>query len=181
MMADPTAQDWIRTASGNVFSLSDPTPEMFRIEDIAHALSRICRFCGHTRHFYSVAQHSVAVSTICPPENQLEGLLHDAPEAYVGDMSRPLKHRPDMEAYRLIEKGIWLALAEWAGLPATMSAEVKDRDNVMLVTEQRDLMVGSNWKHKLAEPLAAKIRPWPIPEAEERFLLRYRLLTRNRP
>lgn len=175
-MADALSQTWIRTASGKVFDLVDPTPEMFDIEDIAHALSHICRFTGHTRHFYSVAQHSVAVSMLT---DSLEGLLHDATEAYIGDVSRPLKRLPDMWGYKAVETRLYGALARWAGIPEDQSPGVKVADNTLLATEMRDLMVGSNWLH-LPEPLKPHIRPWPSVEAYSRFLQRYNTLLKRR-
>lgn len=83
--------EWILTFSGERFYPFSPAPEEVKTKDIAHALANICRFNGHTRGFYSVAAHSVHVSRLVPPEFALEALLHDAAEAYVGDMVRPLK------------------------------------------------------------------------------------------
>ena len=83
--------DWIQTMSGVIFYPLDPRPEEIRIEDIAHALSHQCRFAGHCREFYSVAEHSVRVSRELPQEFMLWGLLHDASEAYLVDLPRPIK------------------------------------------------------------------------------------------
>lgn len=80
---------WIQTYTGRAFDLNDPQPQQVSIEDIAHALSLICRFTGHCGKFYSVAEHSVLVSRYC--QWPTEGLMHDAAEAYVGDVSNPLK------------------------------------------------------------------------------------------
>src|ERR1017187_10636100 len=76
----------ITTFSGIHFWPLLPNPADIRIEDIAHALSNQCRFAGHAREFYSVAEHSVRVSQLCPPEDALWGLLHDASEAYLTDV-----------------------------------------------------------------------------------------------
>lgn len=96
--------DWIQTYSGIKFYPLDPMPEDILIEDIAHALSNICRFNGHTKQFYSVAQHSYLVSSqINDPKIALAGLLHDASEAYICDIPRPLKNTEDFERYREIE------------------------------------------------------------------------------
>src|ERR1700757_1336901 len=83
---------WIQTFSGKRFSLLEPQPDQICIEDIAHALSLQARFTGHVKYHYSVAQHCWYASQIVAPEFALEALMHDASEAYIGDMSRPMKH-----------------------------------------------------------------------------------------
>src|SRR5262245_27549306 len=106
--------DWMQTISGRKFWPLDPRPEEVCIEDIGHALSLVCRFGGHCHTFYSVAEHSVRVSLLAEDmakssahwtdENirmiALSGLLHDAAEAYIGDMVRPLKRQPQMVSFR---------------------------------------------------------------------------------
>lgn len=87
---------YILTRSGRQFDFLNPQPDAVAIEDIAHALSHINRFTGHTKYAYSVAQHSIAVSrylerTEASVEVQFAGLMHDAHEAYFGDISTPLK------------------------------------------------------------------------------------------
>lgn len=86
----------IEVASGEFVSLRGPEPSTIKVDDIAHALSHICRFGGHTHVFYSVAQHSLLVHDLvehlgASPEVRLAALLHDAHEAYVGDLTTPLK------------------------------------------------------------------------------------------
>ncbi len=83
--------DWIQTATGRQFYPLDPRPEDVCIEDIAHALSNVCRFAGHSAWHYSVAQHCVLASEYAPPEYAIAALLHDAAEAYMGDIARPWK------------------------------------------------------------------------------------------
>lgn len=83
--------NWIMTHTGKKFRPFSPRIEDIDIEDIAHALSNLCRFNGHTSKFYSVAEHSILVSELCPDELKLKGLLHDAAEAYLGDVPSPLK------------------------------------------------------------------------------------------
>ncbi len=83
--------DWMQTCSGLKIWPMDPRPEEICLNDIAHALSMICRFSGHTKKFYSVAEHSVFVSHHVKSENAIYGLLHDSSEAYISDIIRPVK------------------------------------------------------------------------------------------
>lgn len=85
------SQAWIQTYSGVKFPLFRFTPEHVRISDIAHALSMQCRYNGHIKRFYSVAEHCWLLSHMVPLQYALTALLHDAPEAYIGDMVSPLK------------------------------------------------------------------------------------------
>lgn len=105
------------------------------IEDIAHHLSMLCRYTGGVSRFYSVAEHSVRVAHYLPTELQLVGLLHDATEAYLGDVDRELKHSPLMEAYRQAEARAWAVIAVKFSLPALEPDEVKRVDNAILYME----------------------------------------------
>lgn len=130
--------DWTATNSGIRFWPLDPRPSEVRIDDIAHSLSQLCRFGGHCNRFYSVAEHSLYVAQLCPPEHRLWGLLHDASEAYAVDIPRPLKRcLPD---YRVIEGRIMAAIAERFGLSPDMPQAVKEADESMLTEEAWRLM-----------------------------------------
>jgi len=130
--------DWMQTASGRAYWPLDPRPEEVDINDIAHALSHICRFGGHCNGFYSVAEHSVLVSKVVSEEHALAGLLHDATEAYLIDVPRPIKkHLAD---YATIEDLNWQVIARKFGLPNELPAEVKDADNAVLLAERDQIM-----------------------------------------
>jgi hypothetical protein len=133
---------WIQTNGGGRFYPLNPTAASIEIEDIAHALSNLCRFNGHCDRFYSVAEHSFLVSRMVPPEYRLEALLHDASEAYLCDVPRPLKHLPEFARYREIETEVQAEiLARFDVFPSPESiAAIHEADNRMLATEARDLM-----------------------------------------
>ena len=171
--------DWTQTFTGNRFYPFDPRPEDISIEDIAHHLAMICRFGGACRAFYSVAQHSVFVSDECPTKDALWGLLHDAAEAYVGDMVRPIKRLASMDLYREAEDRILGMIAARFGLSWPMPESVRRADEVLLATEARDVMGGQcagRWSLQY-EPKAMIIHPWDPRVAEEVFLHRFKELT----
>jgi hypothetical protein len=151
------------------------------IDDISHALANICRFGGHTRKFYSVAQHSVMVSYIVPAPLALWGLLHDAAEAYMGDMTRPLKEL--MPAFKDIEKRVEREIWELFGLQGDLPAEVKHADLVMLATERRDLMSDQLERWALLDgidPLPVGITdPWLPERAQHEFVVRFGQIVRE--
>jgi hypothetical protein len=131
---------FIGTFSGLRFWPFDPNPEKILVEDIAHALAHQCRFGGHASKFYSVAEHSVHVSQLCRPEHALWGLLHDASEAYLVDLPRPLKLLPEFAAYREAERRLQRAVAVRFGLPPDQPASVTEADDTMLWIEAHSLL-----------------------------------------
>lgn len=134
------AIDCIRTYTGIYMNVFEPTPEMISIEDIAHSLSMQCRFGGHLPFFYSVAQHSLVVSKYVSKENKLAALLHDASEAYLMDIPRPIKMRlPD---YKDIEDNLMKKIAEKFGFEYPLCDEIKKADDAVLQLEWDILMIG---------------------------------------
>lgn len=173
-----TSSDWIQTFCGKRFYPFDPRPEEVFIRDIAHALSLINRFTGHTREGMSVAQHCVHVSQVCDPRDAKWGLLHDASEAYMQDLSRPIKHRPEMKFYRDAEQRVLEVIAERFGLKMPIPLSVHQADRRMLLTERRDLMRHLEWTSKQCEdwdlgsngPFTWKVTAWAPKHAEAMFL-----------
>jgi 5'-deoxynucleotidase YfbR-like HD superfamily hydrolase len=158
----------IDTFLGVHFDLLEPRPKDIHIEDIAHALSNLSRFTGHCRRFYSVAEHSLNVASYLPDRWKLSGLLHDAAEAYIGDMTRALKHHTLCGQYfREVEWPIEQAIQERFQLPEPDHELIKAADNAVLKVEQEQLMHNSAWPHQRH---SAMIRCLPPPEAEQAFL-----------
>jgi len=196
--------DWIQTYTGRKFWPLDPRPEEIFIEDIAHALSLQCRFIGHCREHYSVAEHSWRASLMVPVvefqatpgpyegiprvdkiPSALWALLHDAPEAYLGDFARPLKYSRFFGwFYRRAERRLMRAICERFSLPYQEPESVKRADRVMVLWEQRDLMAiaPEPWgiqdsRFQIPE---RRISPSPARLMEELFLCRFEQL-RERP
>lgn len=168
--------NYIQTHTVQKIDLLNPRVGDINITDIAHALSHICRFVGHCDQFYSVAQHSIHVSKELPKEYALWGLLHDAAEAYIGDISQPLK-RALGEKIHTIENRILKCVAEKYNLIWPIPIEIKTADTVMLATEARDLMKGGRLFNSLPKPLEEKIIPYSSFEAKIGFLARFMGLT----
>lgn len=176
---EPTAdKSWIMTFSGQRFDPFNPNPDAILIEDIAHALSNICRFTGHVRHHYSVAQHSVLVSKLCSPADALAGLLHDASEAYMNDAARPVKRHPEMVGFRDAENKLQRIIFEKFGLPGDMPASVKRADNELCIAEGKTLNphLGDYWK--LVQVRDINVLPTTPDTARAMFLHRFQELTK---
>jgi uncharacterized protein len=140
---------WMQTFLGKQFWPLDPRPDEIFIEDIAHALSLQCRFAGHVREHYSVAQHSLLVSQYCPRVDALWGLLHDAAEAYLVDLPRPIKRYSTLgDEYRIIENRLMGTICTRFNLPLECPGKIKEVDDFILQWEQRDLMAlpPAQWK-----------------------------------
>lgn len=185
MCSNPRAGSWMQTYTGRAYWPLDPNSDEVDILDIAHALSNLCRYTGHCQKFYSVAEHSVLVSRIVPPEDALMGLLHDATEAYVNDLARPLKrHIPQ---YKEIEALNWHAISHhFFGVSLPLPASVHVADNAILLTEHAVLMPNSPlpWSPTIA-PGEEPPRLAPVVDivgyspvvAKAMFLERFRKLT----
>ena len=135
--------DTIRTVSGRYVNIMHPTEEMISIIDIAHSLSRQCRFAGHLPEFYSVASHSInCASLFADPELRLTALMHDASEAYLVDIPRPIK--PILTNYKDLEDKMMHVIAERFGFIFPFPKEIHEADNYILQKEWDCLMLGSS-------------------------------------
>lgn len=172
----------IVTFSGRVIEPLNPDPAQIDLEDIAHALANQCRFTGHTKEFYSVAQHSVLVSYECAPEDALWGLLHDASEAYLADIARPVKKFTDWgSGYIRLERELMHKIALAMDLSTLwfatdkhgMPNSVKEADDLLLRTEMRDLMPDGVEDTLPGDTLEGEIVCWTPKDAKLAYLERY--------
>ncbi len=168
----PRIGDWIETYSGLPYWPLDPRRAEVRIGDIAHSLAMQCRFGGHCIRFYSVAEHSILLADKMPtPEEALEALLHDASEAYLNDITRPVKK--SLPQYRSIEAANQRVIYEAYNLnPNGPSQTVKIGDARILIDESRQNMRtgGREWYFNgQTEPLGVQLQYWTPYEAEARF------------
>jgi len=170
----------IMLQSGAWFDLLDPASSDFTIDDIAHGLAHICRYAGQCRDFYSVAEHSIHVSNMCE-EGKLEALLHDAAEAFIGDVTRPLKQL--MPEYKRIEKAVERAVFERFNLVMPFPAEIKEADLRVLAAEQAQIMAPSTseWARTSGVyPAPIRVEFMPPKVAKRAFLKRYTELAAER-
>lgn len=169
--------DWIQTYQGGQMYPLDPDPAEIDIQDIAHALSNLCRFNGHVKTFYSVAEHCCHVSDLfVSPAMRLEGLLHDASEAYLCDMPRPMKRSEGFaDVYLTAESKLMHTIAVRFGVTWPTPTFIMMADNRVLGTEALQLMspLHPEWRDRY-EPVSRLVLPcWEPTRAREEFLKRY--------
>lgn len=183
---------WIETFTGKRFFPLSPDPAKIHIKDIAHGLAGRFRFSGQSRDWYTVAQHSVEVSRRVPPEDALWGLLHDAAEAYLPDIPRPIKDRFHVSVddnwgvnqiygrvhwvilpFQAVEQHLLEAVAQRFGLTMPIPASVWDADDRELARERRDLFDGGPAWPGLKEPYPQPLVALAPREAEALFLARF--------
>jgi hypothetical protein len=169
----------IQTFSGRRIDPLVPDPTQIVIEDIAHALANQCRFGGHCLAFYSVAQHSALLADLVGNSDlhaQLWALLHDAAEAYLVDLPRPLKHHSTLGAsFRMVEEPLQRVILKRFGLASSAPPDLKEIDLALLAAEKR-VLVASGWEWpELAGVKAAplEISPWLPERATHEFLSRF--------
>lgn len=175
----------IVTFTGRVVDPIHPSPGDFDIVDIAHALSNSCRFTGHVREFYSVAEHSVRVAQWLYHHGlvvALGGLLHDASEAYLSDLARPIKQFSSLgDHYRAIEDRLQKEICVAFDTTYPILSLVREADNTLLWAEIRDLMPPSEDPRLLQYTSKTlyrdKIIPWTPKEAKHRFMSEFRYLS----
>lgn len=180
-MSHPNAEvKWIQTVSGLRVNPRSMTVGDIRMVDIAHALSMQCRYAGHCYKFYSVAEHCVLTSWVLEqmgrgPRVQLYGLLHDAEEAYLPDLPRPIKEM--FPEYREAGKYIMDLVIGKYNLPWGCKDEIKKVDNALLHTEALEIM-GDTSGWYLPEPPVPDllIQGWEPHKAKTKFLHRFNQL-----
>ena len=177
MQATAITTDYVSTFSGNRFYPLRPHIDRVAIEDIAHGLAYQCRFNGQTKTFYSIAQHSLIVAGLVPPPLRLAALLHDAAEAYLGDMVKPLKVL--MPEFAALEDQVTAIIAATYGIDFSDYAPIKRADLIALATEKRDLMPHSAERWAYLDgiaPLPGIIVAMDPGEAKQCFLQRFHAL-----
>jgi len=170
---------WVNTYTGKHFHYLDPQPEEIDIIDIAHSLSLTCRYGGHCKQFYSVGDHSIRVAEIVPDGLKLRALLHDAAEAYLTDLPRPIKY--DIPEFRIRENIIQRTIEAKFGIKTSRSPLIPDpdkkiikwADNILLATEARDMMHDMVDWSALPDPLPEMILPMCSSAVENVFMMRF--------
>lgn len=180
-----TQHRWMQLyPSGLAFDPIDPDPALIRIEDIAHALGMTCRYGGHVRHFYSVAEHCVLVSQALEREDQhpswvvRQGLMHDAAEAYMADLIRPIKHH--VVGYREAEDRLLSVIFDKFNIPSPLAGPVHRADLRIVVDERDELLAPPPMSWSALEgvdPLGVTVTGWQPGIATEMFLRRFEELS----
>lgn len=175
--------NWMQTYSGGQFHPLAPQQSEVKVLDIAHSLSMMCRFTGHCLKFFSVAQHSVMVARLVKGDAiiKLQALFHDASEAYIVDIPRPLKHSEEFSFYRKLEDKVQSTIFMALGLPTQLPIAVKYMDELALYIEARDNMRKPcdpwGWSHNTMSSLHLvpddKLKCWSPARAKREFLLMY--------
>lgn len=180
-----TRGDWMQTFTGIAFTPMDPLVEDISVIDIGHALSHICRYGGHVNSFYSVAEHSVLLSdwflqnAASPDHVELAkwALIHDAAEAYLGDIVRPIKK--NIPVFKMIEDHLLTIISGIFGLPTPfIPPQVLDADTRILLDERAVLLSEppQAWVIEGMQPLDVEINAWePIQARDEWFQRCYQL------
>ena len=185
--APPAPGPYLQTVSGRWVNPFDPDPEQLDAGDIARALANQCRFGGHSRVFYSVAQHSVIVSELVEQrggdaEDVFAALMHDASEAYLGDMPHPIKHRSPLgAAFKAAEGHLEEVIRERFAIKPDVP-EIKRADRALLATERR-VFSGESWHWPEldgVEPLELELSAWAPEEAARAFRERFAELDARR-
>ena len=183
-MNDNRIGNYMITSSGQKYWPFDPRPEEVEIDVIAHHLAMKCRWAGAVREFYSVAEHSFWCSTLVPPEDALDALLHDASEAYNGDLIRPMKYDPSFaEPFMRIERLSEIAIALRFQIGHPRPPSVKAADDAMGAAERDQLIThhgewtGINYP---VPPAPVTVECWSPRIAKVKFLTRYAWLVAER-
>lgn len=168
---------FVQTYTGRPFYPLAPKVEDISIVDIAHSLALQCRFNGHVRSFYSVAEHCVILSNAVDPEHARWALLHDAAEAYVGDMVWPLKE--EIPVYKQIEDDLMQAVCKKFGLDPVQPEQVTEYDRRIVIDEGNALMARRDIPWPALEgyaPLGVNIHALSPARAEGEYLSRFQQL-----
>lgn len=171
MQAEARYGNWTMTHGGRRFWPLDPRPEEIDIRDIAHALSHICRYGGHCNRFYSVAEHSILMARHASKENRLWALLHDATEAYLMDLPRPIK--PFLPGYADAETALHKCIAKKFNLDTVIPDEVHDLDHSIIRDEMEQNMCYIPDSYVNVKPLGIRLEYWNPEQAKAAFMREY--------
>lgn len=171
LVTNPTIQTFV----GELFDIFDPNLNQINLKDISHALSMICRYGGHSREFYSVAEHSVLIAGYFEKTGHTDlarwGLMHDATEAYMGDLIRPLKRA--LPAYAAAEDNLMAYICTKFDLPIEQPGPIKEADLRITTDEREILMFPRVWSYDPLEPLGVELQCWTHDQAEQAWLDTY--------